>query len=411
MNTRLAKLDAGEYDAIILAAAGLKRLGFEARIRGYLPEEVSIPAIGQGVLAVEHLAQREDLGRVLAMFRNGDTEAAARAERALGLVAEGSCEVPVGALARVHGEALRIEGFIGLPDGSRLVRDHATGLADNAASIGRMLGERLLEIGGRSILVNATRPLEGLGVVLTRPEGAAGDLARELAAMGARTFHFPSLSIRPIEDSPVLDAVLATLPDCDLAVFVSANAVEAGFAALRRRAIAWPRGLRAAAVGEMTAAALRNSGVADVISPSERFDSDALLALAELQAVQGRNIIVFRGEGGRERLREGLEARGAVVAYAECYRRERPESDPSALLAAWSRGEVQVVGVLSAETLENFVAMIGPEGRSRLAATVLVVTHEAIAGHPDAKRFGRVLVSRPGAASLADTLARVREPS
>jgi len=80
------------------------------------------------------------------------------------------------------------------------------------------------------------------------------------------------------------------------------------------------------------------------------------------------------------------------------------------LLAAWSRGEVQVVGVLSAETLENFVAMIGPEGRSKLAATALVVTHEAIARHADAKRFGRILVSRPGATALATTLAKVREP-
>jgi len=254
------------------------------------------------------------------------------------------------------------------------------------------------------------RPLEGLGAVLTRPEGAVGDLARELEQAGARTLHFPALVIRPLEDSPALDAVLGELPDCDLAIFVSANAVEAGMAALARRSIAWPAGLPAAGVGEATAAALRNSGVKSVISPQEGFDSEALAALPELQAVQGRNIIVFRGEGGREHLKQVLESRGARVSYAECYRRERPATDPAPLLAAWSRGEVQVVGVLSAEPLENFVAMIGPEGRSKLAATVLVVTHDAIARHADAKRFGRVLVSRPGATALAATLAKVREP-
>ena len=259
--------------------------------------------------------------------------------------------------------------------------------------------------------MNATRPLAGLGVVITRPEGAAAEIARELSAAGARTFLFPALEIQAIEHSPALDAALARLAQCDLAIFVSANAVAMGFAALRRRGFEWPRRVRAAAIGEMTAAALRNSGLSDVISPSERFDSEALLERAELQAVQGRNIIVFRGEGGREHLREVLESRGARVAYAECYRRVRPEADPTSLLAAWSRGEVQVVGVLSAETLENFVALIGPEGRSKLSATTLVVTHEAIARHPDARRFGRVLVSRPGADGLAATLAKVRDPT
>jgi uroporphyrinogen-III synthase len=99
------------------------------------------------------------------------------------------------------------------------------------------------------------------------------------------------------------------------------------------------------------------------------------------------------------------------VTYAECYRRSRPDTDPAPLLAAWSRGEVQVVGVLSGETLENFVEMIGPEGRSRLAGTALVVTHEAIARHADAKRFGRILVSRPGAAALAAAMTQIREPT
>jgi len=146
-----------------------------------------------------------------------------------------------------------------------------------------------------------------------------------------------------------------------------------------------------------------------VISPRERFDSEALLECAELQAIQGSHILVFRGVGGREKLKEALEARGARVTYAECYRRAKPATDPAPLLAAWSRGEVQVVGVMSAETLENFVEMIGPEGRSRLSATALVVPHEAVASHPDARRFGRVLVSPPGAAGLAATLGQLRK--
>jgi hydroxymethylbilane synthase len=156
VNTRLAKLDAGDYDAIILAAAGLKRLGFEARIRTTLEE--TIPAIGQGILAVEFLRDRDDLARMFAGFEDAATACAAHAERALGLVVEGSCEVPVGGLARVDGERLTLDGFIGLPDGTRMVRENASGPCVEAESLGRALGAKLLAGGGREIL----RTLAGL---------------------------------------------------------------------------------------------------------------------------------------------------------------------------------------------------------------------------------------------------------
>ena len=152
VNTRLAKLDAGEYDAIILAAAGLQRLGLGARVRALLPQALALPAIGQGVLAVEYRRERSDIAALLAPFADADTDIAARAERALGLVVEGSCDVPLGGLARLTDDRLRIDGFIGLPDGTRLVRDHLEGAAGDAEALGRELGQRLLDAGGREIL-------------------------------------------------------------------------------------------------------------------------------------------------------------------------------------------------------------------------------------------------------------------
>ena len=152
VNTRLAKLDAGDYDAIILAAAGLRRLGFADRIRGTLPTTLAIPAIGQGTLAIEHLAARDDVAALLAPHEKADVAAAAAAERALGLVVEGSCTVPVGGYARVEAGELRLEGFIGLPDGTRLVRDRIAGAPRDAAALGRALGDKLLAAGGRAIL-------------------------------------------------------------------------------------------------------------------------------------------------------------------------------------------------------------------------------------------------------------------
>jgi hydroxymethylbilane synthase len=152
VNTRLAKLDAGDYDAIILAAAGLRRLGLGDRIRAVLPESLALPAIGQGILGVEMAASRTELREFFAAFEHAPTAVAARAERALGLVVEGSCEVPVGGHARVTGSQVTLEGFLGTPDGSRLVRQRVAGDVHEAEALGRRLGEELLAAGGREIL-------------------------------------------------------------------------------------------------------------------------------------------------------------------------------------------------------------------------------------------------------------------
>ena len=152
VNTRLAKLDRGEYDAIILAVAGLRRLGLAERVRAIVPEAISLPAIAQGILAIEFLASRPGIGGVLAAFEQPATAVSARAERALGRVVEGSCDVPLGALARVSAGTVRLEAFLGLPDGTRIVRESASGTADRAEALGAGLGERLLANGGREIL-------------------------------------------------------------------------------------------------------------------------------------------------------------------------------------------------------------------------------------------------------------------
>ena len=254
--------------------------------------------------------------------------------------------------------------------------------------------------------MNAGR-LDGIGIVITRPREPAEALARALEREGARTIVFPALAIEEVAPSASSREALAGLARASLAIFVSAHAVERGLAAARA-AGPWPADLRVAAVGEATADALRNSGFPRVISPPERHDSEGLLALPELARMGGERVVVFRGEGGRERLREVLQARGANVAYVECYRRVKPHADASALIAAWKRGEVQAVSALSGETLENFVAMVGPAGAPLLRAATLVVPHEAIAAHRDARRFGRVLVAPHGAEGLAQTLSQNR---
>ena len=251
--------------------------------------------------------------------------------------------------------------------------------------------------------------LDGTGIVITRPAQAAEALASELVQAGARPFVFPALAIEDLPWSAHIEATLASLAQAAWAVFVSANAVEKGLAAARRTGT-WPAHVRVAAVGEATAEALRAEGIRDVVAPHDRHDSEGLLALAPLQGVAGQRVVIFRGEGGRERLREGLQGRGATVEYVECYRRVRPRADPAPLLRAWAGGKIQAVSILSGETLENFIAMIGPEGERLAAATPVFVPHAAVGRHAQARRFARVVVTGHGTPALVDALATL-EPA
>jgi uroporphyrinogen-III synthase len=256
--------------------------------------------------------------------------------------------------------------------------------------------------------MTASGPLAGLGVVLTRPRAQCEAIAAELEANGARVVVFPALEIVPVELSPASQATLAALPSAALAVFVSANAAEHGVAAARKTG-PWPTSVAVAGIGEATAAHLRNSGFTRVISPATGFDSESLLACHELQEVKGRHVVIFRGVGGREHLRTTLERRGAKVGYVECYRRDRPDSDPAALIAALGRGEIDAVHAMSAETVDNFLELAG-HGVS-WSGVALVVPHPAIARNGVSAAFGRTVVSGPGIASLVEALHNLRKAS
>jgi hydroxymethylbilane synthase len=150
--TRLGRLDEGRYDAIILAAAGLKRLGLDGRITALLPTDESLPAVGQGALGIECRAGRDDLLRLLAPLRHAATEVCVRAERALSRALAGSCNVPLAGYAENSGERLRLRGFVGAPDGSRALRAEIEGPAAEAEALGTALADKLRAQGASDIL-------------------------------------------------------------------------------------------------------------------------------------------------------------------------------------------------------------------------------------------------------------------
>ncbi len=152
VNTRLRKLDEGQYDAVVLAVAGLKRMGFDERIAAAFAPEEMLPAIGQGVIGVECRRDDERVNGLLRCLEDAASTVRVRAERAFNARLGGSCQVPLAAYAELEGDALWLRGLVGRPDGTHVVRGEARGVVAQAAELGRGLAEELLGKGAGEIL-------------------------------------------------------------------------------------------------------------------------------------------------------------------------------------------------------------------------------------------------------------------
>ncbi len=152
VDTRLRKMHEGQFDAIILARAGLKRMGHDADITQIIDTSIMLPAVGQGSIAIECRADDEDILSMLAEIADADTMSAVKAERALLRYLEGGCQVPIGAYGRIENGKLVLEGMIASLDGSKLYRDREEGMPEEAEETGTKLAKRLYEAGGREIL-------------------------------------------------------------------------------------------------------------------------------------------------------------------------------------------------------------------------------------------------------------------
>jgi len=152
VNTRLAKLDAGEFDAIILAAAGLIRLGFQSRIATYLPVTQSLPANGQGAVGIECRSDDLAIRALLAPLEHPPTRLAVLAERAMNRALQGGCQVPIGAFAEIDGDAMYLRGLVGQLDGQHILQAEVRGAAADAEVLGQQLAELLLAQGAGEIL-------------------------------------------------------------------------------------------------------------------------------------------------------------------------------------------------------------------------------------------------------------------
>jgi len=152
VGTRLGKLDKGEFDAIILASAGLKRLELDKRIRAILPADTLLPAIGQGAIGIECRIDDEITQELITQLNDSTTFSCVEAERAINTTLGGSCQVPIGGFAEISGETLTVRGLVGSPDGSEILRSQRTGAVAEAEILGKQLANDLLDQGADRIL-------------------------------------------------------------------------------------------------------------------------------------------------------------------------------------------------------------------------------------------------------------------
>jgi len=214
--------------------------------------------------------------------------------------------------------------------------------------------------------------LAGVHIAVTRPPEQATKLTAAITAAGGSVMSFPLLNIKGLDDLSAFHAAVTPVSQFDWAVFISTNAVQHGMPLLQHAP-----NLKFAAIGPTTAASLQHYGITEVLTPSERFDSEALLALPALQQMQGQRVLIVRGVGGREVLAETLKQRGADVVFGECYRRVNPQSSLQPLAQAYASGQLQGIVVTSTEALRFLLALAG-EG-DWLKATPVFVNHARIA--------------------------------
>ncbi len=367
VDTRLRKALEPDIDGIVLAAAGVTRMGWDHVITEYLPLERLIPSPGQGALAVETRIQDEGPGRLIADLDDPAVSVPVRVERAFLRGVGGGCTTPIGAHAEVIGDRVRLRCMLGAEDGRHAEWDDVDLPVADAEDLAMDLARRMLASVHRSgHVVPATKPqfrapLAGLTVLVTRAPEQAGDLSSALLAAGAEPVEAPTIRIDPPLDWASLDEALQRLwrGEYDWIVFTSANAVRQ----IRQRSqqLGYDSALfdhtGVAAVGTTTAGELEAYGVSVDVVP-EKFTAEAVLeALTDL-GVAGQRILLPQGNLARKTLAEGLRAAGALVDSVETYRTSPVAISPP-VRDRMLRGAIDVATFASPSSVRNLVDALG----------------------------------------------------
>lgn len=413
VDTRLRRLDAGDTDALVLACAGLDRLGLGGRIAERLRPEIVPPAPGQGALAVQIRADDARLLALAAAIDDRPTRLAVEAERVFLRASGGGCRSPIGALAIIEGDQLDLLGGYASPDGS----DHAFARRCGSVAAGRDLARELavaldadVRIRAAVAMVPPSTPSTARRVLVTRASGQAGELVSALRASGLEPILAPAIEVEIEPPGGSLDAAARQLHAYAWVVVTSANGARAILQAAERAVTDRdvPAALDApqwAAIGPATRRLLERRAIDVVFQPAE--SSGAALA-RELPVHPGDRVLVVRGDLAEETLAVALRARGAEVDDIVAYRtHEAPEGSRALLRRALADGPIAAVVFTSGSTVRGLIALARAERLDVASIPSVCIGPETAAEARNAGFSVMAVSASPEATTLAATTARV----
>ena len=338
VDTRLRKAQGEDYDAVVLAAAGITRLGRATEITEYLELDQVLPDPGQGALAVEIRVDDEELAKLVSQMDHAPTRAAVTAERAFLRALGGGCRMPIGAYAEAQGGQLRLRGVIAKEDGSQVTRGEIVGEAVEAETLGARLAARI-------------SPLRGKRILITRAREQAELFAEKIRALGGDAIEYPAIDFAPLADFSQLDPALAEVKQFDWVVFTSANGVR--FVAERLNSLSLSTHVftsaKIAAIGPATARALQEIGLHVDFIPTKFLGEQIAI---ELPIERGQRALLLRADIASDVLARGLGQRGVNVQDIDAYRTVMPSASQVDLR------RVDAVTFTSSSTVRNFTEML-----------------------------------------------------
>ena len=249
---------------------------------------------------------------------------------------------------------------------------------------------------------NLVSNLAGKTIAITRPVDQAKKLSALIVEAGGTPILFPLITITALENYANFDATIAQLNGFQMAIFISSNAVQHGMPRVLKAFSCIPNNLTFAAIGPITSQELHGFGAKQVLTPTGKFDSESLLALPEMQAVKNKNIMIFRGVGGRDVLAEILKARGAHITFAECYQRKNPQTNSDVLAQLYVEKNLHGIVVTSSEAMRNLLDLAGDA--SWLKQTPIFVNHARIAETEGLENLNVHVANAAGDAAMLQNL-------
>lgn len=407
VDTRLDRLDSGETDALVLASAGLDRLGLADRIAERLDPEIVPPAPGQGAIAIQVRHGDAQTLAMLAAVDDRPTRLAVEAERAFLSASGGGCRAPIGALASVADEELDLLGGYARPDGSNTVVARRRGPIATGVQLGRELAAEI-DPGGRTRgaagSVDPETARSGRRrVLVTRAAEQADELVSAMHDAGLDPILVPTIAVELEPPRGDLDAAAGLLHTYAWVVITSANGARAILRAAERiltelSAPSW------AAIGPATRRVLEHEGIEVALQPSQ---SSAIALAIELPVVNGDRVLIVRGDLADEELAVALRARGALVDDVVAYRtREAPEASRLLLRGALSEGPIAAVAFTSGSTVRGLVKLARDESIDVLSIPSVCIGPETA---DEARAAGfQILATSPAPESAALAAATAR---